>query len=798
MGQDFDPSQLPYGGLGVDLGDEGETIKARVPQGTGNRGMRANAPPDEEDDGDWQLPPDPDARFQPPPGGWFPGQGSNDPTVGDPWSTSAPWRPQAPTGGLYGALSDLAGGLLTPYEQGIGQRYENLANNPVNFLGGTGDTDVLGNYQWMASGQPNAQEAELWNNIRGRMGGPSENMNNVLGNWQWLASGLPNDAEAALINKYQQGALGGPTDYEQDVLGRYKDFASKDAFGYELDPLQRFQQLGNGPSALDDEVTRGYRGLQTPNQYTTGAGATGTNLANPNQTDLEKQAAGAYGGLTGTAQTPLEQGAATTAGDLAQLGKTEDEARVQQGWQQFGAGPNARENDVYGLLSKLATGGLNPEEAGLSAEFKKYGQAPGEAELAARRGNAELQTSQGYSPKEQSALSTEGMLAARQGFQNAGDAMARRRAATGQSAGYYGAAAQLGRDEASAMGQQARQNVLANAQEKARRQELGTAGMANLANVEQRRGEYGLTGQRDLAGQALQRQLGAIGQLQGANQAQRGYGAQALGGQQAGINEMIGRQEAGAGLQRGLAGDIASRIQAGAGGLGNLQQGITGRMGTGAGIQRGVGQDVLGGQQAGLGGMAGQSQADWARKQAAAGGLQNWANDFTRRQLEGTELADKWNQTQFGQRQQALGGLGSALDRLRGYQVTGTKGAQDWEQQLANQQGQATGQGADLLQALRGYQLAGTQGAQGWQNDMWQRLQQALAGQQGVAGQARQGQQFGLSGLQNLYNSSANDPLAALSIAAGILGKPQEVYTEGAGTGGNLSFGDAKGAGGTI
>ena len=57
-------------------------------------------------------------------------QGSNDEFTGDAWSTSAPWRPTEPTGGLYGAFAEMAGGQLTPYENRIGEAWQGRAVDP--------------------------------------------------------------------------------------------------------------------------------------------------------------------------------------------------------------------------------------------------------------------------------------------------------------------------------------------------------------------------------------------------------------------------------------------------------------------------------------------------------------------------------------------------------------------------------------------------------------------------------------------------------------------------------------------
>lgn len=57
-------------------------------------------------------------------------QGSNSGITPDAWSTSAPWRPTEPTGGIYGAFSEMAGGQLTPYENRIGEAWQGRAVDP--------------------------------------------------------------------------------------------------------------------------------------------------------------------------------------------------------------------------------------------------------------------------------------------------------------------------------------------------------------------------------------------------------------------------------------------------------------------------------------------------------------------------------------------------------------------------------------------------------------------------------------------------------------------------------------------
>lgn len=66
---------------------------------------------------------------------------------GDAWSTSPQWRPDEPTGGLYGAYSQLASGNLTPYENAIMTGYQDYARTP-----GRGEDEAYGAYGDMLKG----------------------------------------------------------------------------------------------------------------------------------------------------------------------------------------------------------------------------------------------------------------------------------------------------------------------------------------------------------------------------------------------------------------------------------------------------------------------------------------------------------------------------------------------------------------------------------------------------------------------------------------------------------------------
>jgi hypothetical protein len=92
--------------------------------------------------------------------------------------------------------------------------------------------------------------------------------------------------------------------------------------------------------------------------------------------------------------------------------------------------------------------------------------------------------SQGYDPEVANALRNSTMGAVGNQANAARRDMARRVAATGNDAGYFGAAADVAGTAAAQTEEAARQNVLANEQERARRNAIGLGGMQTLSDQE--------------------------------------------------------------------------------------------------------------------------------------------------------------------------------------------------------------------------------------------------------------------------------------------------------------------------
>lgn len=97
-----------------------------------------------------------------------------------------------------------------------------------------------------------------------------------------------------------------------------------------------------------------------------------------------------------------------------------------------------------------------------------------------------LTRDEGYSPEEQSALTQETTGAVSSAYGKAREGMARRVAATGNTAGYGSSVADLAREEAKSLGSSTRQNKLAFADERRQRM-MQNYGFAQGAEDEQQR-----------------------------------------------------------------------------------------------------------------------------------------------------------------------------------------------------------------------------------------------------------------------------------------------------------------------
>jgi hypothetical protein len=99
-------------------------------------------------------------------------------------------------------------------------------------------------------------------------------------------------------------------------------------------------------------------------------------------------------------------------------------------------------------------------------------------------GIQDLLTSQGFSPEEQSAITQQGMGAASTAFDALRERAANRQAATNNPAGFGELNAQVGRDEAQNLAQQARQNQIDFANQKLQRRLAGLNALGQTFGID--------------------------------------------------------------------------------------------------------------------------------------------------------------------------------------------------------------------------------------------------------------------------------------------------------------------------
>ena len=95
-----------------------------------------------------------------------------------------------------------------------------------------------------------------------------------------------------------------------------------------------------------------------------------------------------------------------------------------------------------------------------------------------------LLNSQGYSPAEQSAITQEGMGAARTAYDALRESAQNRLAQTNNAAGFSELTSELGREEAQNLAQQARQNQISFANEKLRRNLAGLGALGQTYGID--------------------------------------------------------------------------------------------------------------------------------------------------------------------------------------------------------------------------------------------------------------------------------------------------------------------------
>jgi hypothetical protein len=444
------------------------------------------------------------ATFGGPGGGEYKGSGIGSDT---PFFNPDESGQEAPEGGLVGT-------------------YQDWQNNPWQTgPGGDAESDVLGSYDWMSSGQRTDPESQVY----GKYGSMA---NDFLG-----AGGTPNGRGGTVeggLNQFNTDWMrGGMNRGEQDVQGRYEGLG------------EQYDEFGN-PTGIDAERAAG------------------------------------YGGIAG--------------------------------------GPNAQERALYGDTSR-------------------FGNDPGRQQSQAESVYGQEINDPGYDEATKAALTRETTSAARAPFERSRDRILRGAAARGNVGSTQGAEVQLANQEATALGDAAAKNQIAQGQEKIRQREAGAQGMMGAQGaadtrtstaLSQRAGQNATQAQQRLAGYAglgdtqgamdarrraaLEGQAGVTGALQGITQTQRGYqgqGAQnqsnlaalAQGARQAGLAGQAGQNQAlrnqqlqGAQGKEGMFNTMFGRRQAGAGGLQGLYN---------------AGQQQRAGDLAGIGNVGGKTAEDY-------------------------------------------------------------------------------------------------------------------------------------------------------------------------------------------
>ncbi len=310
----------------------------------------------------------------------FAPQGNNQ---NDAWSTSPDWRPQAPTGGLFGSFSDLAGGAQTPYEQWIGQQYKNTADNPMNQM----DSDNLGMYNWFASGNPNGVEQQglnFYNNVQQNpFGAQGQDINQQFKNY----TNTPGQAESGATQAYQNMIGSGYSPQEQAAIEGQGMRALQNQRTSSRDDMNRqLARTGQGAGYYGGISNLNYNyGQQLADQ----ARQNQITMANEKQRRTETGAAG-LGNMSGVNNARQQFGLSGQAnqentGFGRQLGATQGQQALGQSLRGYSlAGTQGKQDLSNTLFGRQQTGlqgaqgyanyGRGLQQTGLQGLSSLYGQ----------------------------------------------------------------------------------------------------------------------------------------------------------------------------------------------------------------------------------------------------------------------------------------------------------------------------------------------------------------------------------------------------------------------------------------
>lgn len=325
------------------------------------------------------------------------------------------------------------------------------------------------------------------------------------------------DAWNARLTGPQSAPTGG-------LYGKYQDWANQARTGEEYDYYENIKNQF-GPS----ESERNTRGIWDWNMSGQPTGGEADVLA----------AYGKYGD-----ETPDERKLKDTIGWIA------------------GGNTNDRENNVLNSYKTLSDGTKTYDgEQGSAMGWLRSGQPTSWEDQVLRTGTS---IAQGMSPEERNALTLQADKTASSGYEKARQDVQRRALATGNSAGAYGAIANLGADQTANSAQRARQDVLDIGNENVRRGQIGAGILGDQAAKQRGYTIQGMNLFKDYDTQANANKLAGIEGQAGYTMGLRNSAQQALGQGQNFVNAANAKTLAGIQGQQGQLGLLRGYQQAGA------------------------------------------------------------------------------------------------------------------------------------------------------------------------------------------------------------------------------------------
>ena len=273
---------------------------------------------------------------------------------------------------------------------------------------------------------------------------------------------------------------------------------------------------GIDASTLDDNVRNQYMSMyqqQYPNGYTPPAGS-GGGAPSPNS---NIPATDAYGQMYANNISPvtdvsnLGYQVAPSGGLygeydwLANMGQTGSEQGLQDTLQHFIVNPGSPQQvQLYNQLLGYS-GAIDPNSA-LGQQQSAY---------------QKMYASGGYSPEELAAINQAGFDSTRANLATANAEMQRKMRQSGQTAGGYGAIADLASTGQNAFAKQARDTQVLQANEAERRREAGAQGLGQVAGQTAQQQQYGMSGAGNLLNQVNADRMGYASLLQNQQNALR-------------------------------------------------------------------------------------------------------------------------------------------------------------------------------------------------------------------------------------------------------------------------------------